>query len=141
MSVVIDTNIILSSLIKDSITREIIIKSGLNFYYPEISFHEVEKYAGIVIRKSGMTKKEYGRVLNVLMDKINLVSEKQFTQRLKEADRILGKIDKDDVVFLACALALNIGIWSDDKDFQKQKKVGIFTTRDMINRFFKKKFN
>ena len=36
MRFVIDTNIILSALIKDSSTRKIILKSGWNFYYPEM---------------------------------------------------------------------------------------------------------
>lgn len=41
---VIDTNIILSAFIKNSTTRKIIVESGWDFYYPEMSFHEIRKY-------------------------------------------------------------------------------------------------
>ncbi len=49
MIFVIDTNILISALIRDSTTRKIIVKSGWEFYYPEISFHEVRKYKGLVL--------------------------------------------------------------------------------------------
>lgn len=52
MKFVIDTNILLSALIRDSTTRKIIIKSGWSFYYPEMSFHEVRKYKGLVLEMS-----------------------------------------------------------------------------------------
>jgi predicted nucleic acid-binding protein len=54
MKLVIDTNILLSALIKDSTTRKIIIQSEWQLYYPEISFHEVHKYKQLVLEKSGL---------------------------------------------------------------------------------------
>ena len=52
MILVIDTNIFLASLIRDSTTRKIIIESGWNFFYPEMSFHEVRKYKDLVLKMS-----------------------------------------------------------------------------------------
>ena len=52
MILVIDTNILLASLIRDSTTRKIIVESGWGFYYPEMSFHEVRKYKGLVLEMS-----------------------------------------------------------------------------------------
>lgn len=140
MDLVLDTNVLLSSLIKDSTTRKLIIESGLGFYYPYISFHEIEKYTALVLKKSGMTKKEYDKILKILLDKITFVSKERVFEKLKEANKLIGHIDKDDVVFLACALSLNIPIWSDDKDFKKQEKIRIFTSQEMISMFFKKSF-
>ena len=40
----------------------------------------------------------------------------------------MGHIDKDDVIFIATALAFNCPIWSEDKHFQKQNIVKIFKT-------------
>ena len=61
-------------------------------------------------------------------------------EKLKEANKLMGHIDQDDVVFLACALSLNIPIWSDDKDFKKQEKIKTFTSQEMVAMFFKKSF-
>lgn len=51
----------------------------------------------------------------------------------EEASEIIGRIDKDDIQFIATALAFNCPIWSDDKHFQQQKIVKVLTTKDMIN--------
>jgi len=44
---VIDANIILSALIKDSTTRKILIGSAIDFYAPEYLIEEVEKYLSL----------------------------------------------------------------------------------------------
>ena len=137
MNFVIDTNILISALIKDSVTRKIIIESGLNFYYPKISFYEIQKHKQLVLKKSRMSEKQFKDVLNILLDNIILVSEYQFADSLGKADDLIGKIDRNDVVFLACALSLNSEIWSDDKHFQKQKNVKVLTTQEFIKRFLK----
>ena len=43
MRLVVDANIIFSSLIKDSITRKIILLEDLKLYAPEYVFIELEK--------------------------------------------------------------------------------------------------
>ncbi len=53
-----------------------------------------------------------------------------------DTNKIIGKIDKDDILFVATALAFNCPIWSDDKHFQKQKNVTVFTTKDIFKRCF-----
>jgi len=137
MNFVIDTNILISALIKDSVTRKIIIESGLNFYYPKISFYEIQKHKQLVLKKSRMSEKQFNDVLNILLDNVILVSEHQFTDSLDMANNLIGKIDINDVVFLACALSLNLEIWSDDKHFQKQNEVKVLTTQEFIKRFLK----
>ena len=137
MNFVIDTNILISALIKDSVTRKIIIESGLNFYYPKISFYEIQKHKQLVLKKSRMSEKQFNDVLNILLDNVILVSESQFADSLDKANNLIGKIDINDVVFLACALSLDLEIWSDDKHFQKQKKVKVLTTQEFVKRFLR----
>ena len=137
MNFVIDTNILISALIKDSVTRKIIIESGLNFYYPKISFYEIQKHKPLVLKKSGMSEKQFNDVLNILLDNVILVSEYRFADSLDKANNLIGKIDINDVVFLACALSLDLEIWSDDKHFQKQKKVKVLTTQEFVKRFLR----
>jgi len=45
MKIVIDTNVIISALIRDSITRKIIISSEMfNFFYPEDGIEEIMEH-------------------------------------------------------------------------------------------------
>ena len=48
------------------------------------------------------------------------------------ARRVMAKIDIDDAQFVAAALTLDCPIWSDDKHFQRQKAVKVFTTKDLL---------
>lgn len=137
MILVIDTNILLAGLIKDSTVRKIIVESGWEFHYPEMSFHEVRKYKDLVLEKSGMNEEEYTELLNHLLKHITLVTEEQIKPKIEEADKILGKIDPDDVVFLATAFSIeNSKIWSDDPHLEKQIKVRVFKTKHIVKLFF-----
>jgi len=50
-----------------------------------------------------------------------------------EAEEIVGSIDRDDVPFVAAALSIRCdGIWSDDKDLKRQKKVKVWSSREII---------
>ena len=53
-----------------------------------------------------------------------------------KAKEIMEDIDKEDVVFIAAALSQeNSIIWSDDKHFEKQDKVLVLKTKDMVTLF------
>ena len=64
---------------------------------------------------------------------MNVVRNDLILEHKNKAKEIMGKIDKDDVIFIATALAKNAVIWSDDKHFQKQKEIKIFTTKEIKN--------
>ena len=137
MILVIDTNILLASLIRDSTTRKIIVESGWNFFYPEMSFHEIREYKDLVIDKSGMNEKEYISLLNHLLKHVALVPEEQVKGKIGEAKELLGKIDPDDVIFLATTLSMDDSkIWSDDTHFEKQSRIRVFKTKHIVRIFF-----
>jgi predicted nucleic acid-binding protein len=137
MKLVIDTNIILSALIKDSITRKIIIESNWEFYYPLISFYEINKYKNLVLKKSNISKEKYELLLMYLFKHIILIKNDKILNNLEKAKNIMFNIDPNDVVFIATALSIkNSIIWSDDNDFKKQNDVLVVNTEEIINDFF-----
>jgi predicted nucleic acid-binding protein len=142
MNLVLDTNVLLSALIKDSTTRMIIAKSEWSFYYPEISFCEIRKYKSVVLKKSGMSQQDYVKLLAYLVKRIVLVPDEQVNKNLEAAKKIMAHIDPDDVVFVAAKLSIpNSIIWSDDKDFDKQSKVEVLKSEQVARLFFLKKLD
>jgi len=136
--IVIDTNIIISALIKDSATRKIIVESALQFAYPEPSLQEIIKYKSYILEKSGYSKSTFDSILNKLLEYINLIPLSIIGPKLNRAKKEMESIDVKDAIFLALALALdNAAIWSDDTDFEKQKSVRVLKTRDMVKMFEK----
>jgi len=137
MRFVIDTNILLSALIKDSITRKIIVKSGWNFYYPEMSFHEVRKYKELVLKKSGMSELNYDKLLDLILKHVNIVPDERIIMDLECAKKVIAHIDLDDVTFVATKFSIPDSIiWSDDSDFDKQNKVKVLKSKDVIKLFY-----
>ena len=54
---------------------------------------------------------------------------------IDRADEAIGNTDPDDVLYLACAIASNGAIWSDDSDFDEQDLVETYSTSDVIDSF------
>ncbi len=129
MKIIVDVNVILSALIKNSITRKIILNSGLVLYFPEPSLHKIRKYQNYVIKKSGMHEDEYHEILRGLFEYVRIIPTEEIQKNWTRAKAIMEHIDPEDVVFIASAMTFNSSIiWSDDKDFEKQKSVKIIKT-------------
>lgn len=136
MKLVVDTKVLMSALIRNSISRRIIVESGWTFYYPSVSLKEIENHEELILEKSGMGNEEYQSILNVLFDYIRFISLEKFSGKMEEARQIIQHIDPDDVVFLALALSVkNDGIWTDDRHFQMQKEIKVYTTEQIVKDF------
>ncbi len=133
MRLVIDTSILISSLIKDSVTREILLLPFLKFYLPEYALEEIEVHKMKISRLSGLSFDEIDILLNLLLDNISIVDAQTIRPYLKEAERIIGGIDPNDIPFIALAFAIdNDGIWSSDKHFDVIKQIKVWKTSDLL---------
>jgi predicted nucleic acid-binding protein len=61
MRLVINTSILISSLIKDSLTREILLLPFMRFYLPEYALEEIEVHKMKISRLSGLSIDEIDR--------------------------------------------------------------------------------
>ena len=134
MKIILDVNVILSALIRDSTTRKIILNSQFDFYFPEPSLHKIRKYKDYILEKSGLSEEEYDKIMATLFKYIKLVPTEEIEKNWDEAKKIMEHIDPEDVVFIATALSIeDSAIWSDDRHFEKQDKVKVLKTGDIIN--------
>ena len=132
MKFVLDTNVILKALIKNSVVRGILVGSHHEFYVPEYLIQETEKHRDVVARKLGLSEKEIDSVMNLLFASIHVVPAREVLTKWKEAERVMGQIDKDDVPFVAAAMSVGCGIWSDDRHLKRQSVVRVWTTKDVV---------
>ncbi len=58
MRIVIDTNRIIASLIKDGTSRKILFSEDIEFITPDFSLQEIEKYKGYIIGKASISMKK-----------------------------------------------------------------------------------
>ena len=134
MILIVDSNIVISSLIRDSTTRSILINTPFILYAPETMINEIRKYEDYILKKSGLTKSDFERLFDLVSENINILEKEKYEKHLEEADKIIGHVHKGDVPFVALALAItNDGIWTDDKDFERQNRIKIWKTKDILN--------
>ena len=132
MRIIVDTNRIISALIKEGLTRDVITSEKIEFYSLDYVTEEVRKYIEYIISKSTLNKKEIELLFMLLMEKINIVPDEKINTYMKEAINIMKDIDERDAPIVACALAVsNEGIWTEDKHFKQQNKVRVWTTEEL----------
>jgi predicted nucleic acid-binding protein len=142
MRVVVDTNILIAGLLKDSTIRKILLDGENVFYLPAYSLVEIKKYEDYLLDKSGLSCEEFLGLMNSLLKNIKVIPLKKFSRYMKKADRIMLKSDLDDSSFVALALAIRAdGIWTFDKHFLMQRKIRIISTAELLNRWGEKFFN
>ncbi len=133
MRLVVDTNIIISSLISNSIRRHILMNSNIEFIVPEYTFTEILKHADIIKKKSKLASKDLQYVMDMLFSRITIYPKDEYADCYVQAKDIMKDIDPDDALFLALALKTKVdGIWSEDKGFQQQNHVKIYTTKELL---------
>ncbi|OIB58161.1 PIN domain-containing protein [Natrialba sp. SSL1] len=135
MKLVIDANVVISALIADSKTRELIVTLEPDLLTPAFVHDEVENYEDLIVEKSGMEPDRVEQFIDLLFQYIEVVPADDFYPAIERADAAIGDTDPDDVLYLACAIASEGALWSDDSDFDKQDLVDTYSTSDVINSF------
>jgi predicted nucleic acid-binding protein len=139
MRLVLDTNVLIAALIKDSLTRGIFFLPDFEFLLPEYALEEVARHRAKIARHSRLSYREIDLLLSLLLESVTVVPAKTILAHLKPAEALIGDIDKDDVPFVALALAVeNDGIWSNDRAFEILPGITLWKTSD-IKAFLRKR--
>jgi predicted nucleic acid-binding protein len=135
MKLVIDANVVISALIADSKTRELIVTLEPDLLTPAFVHDEIGNYEDLIVEKSGMEPNRVAQFIDLLFQYIEVIPAEDFYPAIEKAKTAIGDIDPDDVLYLACAIASEAAIWSDDSDFDEQDTVEAYTTSNVINSF------
>lgn len=134
MLLVVDANVVFSVLIKGGKTLEIFLlnrgQKRFEFASPEYLLLEVENHSHEIVKRSGLSIEEFGKVLAFLEKEIEIVPFEEFIGVYKEAEQISP--DPDDVQYFALALKLKGAVWSNDKALKKQNVVKVLSTNDVL---------
>jgi len=133
VKLIVDTSVLIAALMKKSTVRELLLNPLFEFYVPEYCIEEIERHVGEISERSGLSVENVYLLLGVLLASVQVVPAERFSKRIKEAEKIMDKIDMDDVPFIALALSFpNDGVWTEDRHFLKQRRVKVWRTRDLL---------
>ncbi len=131
MLLITDANILFSALIKDGLTRKILLLSNHEFVAPEFVLAEINKHIHELREKTNLSETEIKEILSTIIKKSNLtiISNKDFC--IERVNAISICPDINDVEYFSLALHLNCSIWSNDKLLKNQNKVKIISTSEL----------
>jgi len=133
MNLVIDTNRLLAAILRDSTTRKIIYSKKLRFVVPEHATAETLKYKRYIEEKAGLTDEEFTTIFSQILFYVDIIPKSMLQPYMDKADYLMKDMDLSDSPFVACALATKSdGIFSEDKHFEKQDKIKVWKTKDLL---------
>ena len=132
LDLVVDTNILLSALLKPSTTQKLLFSDKIRLFAPEFSLREIEKYSIEFAKRMGKTRLEFKLAVSLITSNVQFVPEQEYKKFEEQSKKLLS--DKKDWPFMALALSKKIPIWSNDKGFKQQTKAQVFTTSQLLDK-------
>lgn len=133
--IIVDTNVILSALLTEGITKVVLTAYKDVYITPQSCFDELWKHRD-VWNKNNKPEEELHNILSRLKRYIMIVNEKIYKDKIERSRKLI--IDLDDAPLIALALSIdNEGIWTyNTKHFKKDKLEGsvkILNIKDVIS--------
>ncbi len=130
MDLVIDANILFAALIKNDVTTELIFHEELNLYAPEFLLEEFKEHEREILKKTDQNYTQFIKLLEILKKNIRFIPYSDFKKFMIKANEITP--DADDSAYIALALKMNCGIWSNDKKLKRLKDIEVISTGDLL---------
>ena len=127
---VVDTNVVAAALVKEGISRQILLVSGISFFAPDFLREELEEHKGVFLAKSGLPADDYEKAMNAVLANIVQIPAGSYLAFRQKALEMTS--DHDDWPFLALALALSCPIWSNDRGMKGQREVKVYNTGELV---------
>ena len=99
MKLVIDANVVISALIADSKTRELIVTVEPDLLTPAFVHDEIENYENLIVEKSGIEPDRVAQFIDLLFQYIEVIPASEFYPAIERADEAIGDTDPDDVLY------------------------------------------
>ena len=132
MRLVIDANIVIAAIIKDSKSRQIITSGKFELFSPDFILEEVSKHKKYICKKSGLSQNDFDLLLTLIFQNVIIVPLEDYKNFINEAKEII-KEDIKDAPYVACYLSLKCeGIWTSDPDFDNKSQLEIYDTNYLM---------
>ncbi len=132
MMIVIDANAVISALLKNGKSRQIIVSGKFTFVAPDYISEEVHKHKKEIAERAGISEGEVELLTILLFRRIMIVPSSEYKDKLAQAVRLM-KDNLKDVPYTACYLALKCeGIWTNDTGFDGIYGIKVFRTEELM---------
>ncbi len=118
LRVVVDTNKVIASLLRDGKVRRLLFHPGLEVLLPKYVLEEINEHRKYLEKK--VSPKAIDFILSKISKKVKIIGASELgRETLHKARRVAGNFDIDDYPFIAVAIEYNAIIWTNDKELVK----------------------
>lgn len=135
MRLVVDANIILSALLRDGATRELVLHAPLELFAPERLATEVARHVDEMAQRSQADRLVIHSLVRRLLDRIQQVPAHLIQPHAAEALHRCRRSGRKDAVYVACCLAVHASLWTHDRRLSEEAGFGVVTTHELLDRF------
>ncbi len=137
MRLVVDANVFIAAFLKNALTRELLLDERADLATPEYGLIEtrVILQQPKVLKRLRLSPGDFEWLWSILTARVEVIPQSDYQSAMQEARLLIA--DPKDVPYLACALRLELAVWSNDPHFQApavKQRVAVFTTTDLLLR-------
>ena len=132
MLLVVDANIIFSSMIKDGTTAGLLVSENLKLITPEFVLSELWKHKDEILAMTHRSHEDFVKFLLIVETKVEVIPNSKIIPFLERARTILPTHQKD-APYLALAIRYDCPIWSGDKKLKRQNEVEVIDYRQSLD--------
>jgi predicted nucleic acid-binding protein len=115
---VLDANILIRAVLGKRVKSLLVTYKGKgDFLVPDVCVEEARRKLPAILQKRGTPIDRGMRELELYCELVQAVPSSRYAMWMPVAYRRLGRRDADDCPILACALALDFPLWTEDSDF------------------------
>ena len=116
LTLVADTNIVFSAIIKPGRIRELVLDERIALYAPEELLLELNELKTKILKHTRLTEEELTYIIQVLANNIiTIVPRETYKKPAQKALTILAETDPSDTPFVALTIYLGAPLWTGDK--------------------------
>jgi len=130
---VLDANVLIAALLRDSTTRKLIAMGGIDLHAPAYLFEETQEHFGELLDRSGISASALAEVFRILRGYITEHPVEVYEGHLERAMEILGDSDPRDAPYVALALAIEAdALWTEDRGLRNLSGVRTLRTHELV---------
>ncbi len=139
MFVVVDVNVIISSLFKKGNSLNVFILNSIfnkfDFVIPDFFLVELNKHTDRIQKSSKLSKDEIIKVAEYIMRQISIIPQSEFEDYMAKAKEI-SKEHTKDTPYIALSLKLDCLLFFGDKKLKKIYSDKVLSSKEMLESFY-----
>jgi predicted nucleic acid-binding protein len=117
-ALVLDANILIRAVLGTKVRNLLMDHAeSVKFFAPDSAYIEAKKYLPALLQKRGVASKPAMAVLDLLVTLVEPMELELYEKFKEPALKRIAIRDANDWPVLACAMALDCAVWTEDADF------------------------